>query len=240
MNFPEPQRLFDAIEATWPAERKLERGKFTLRYGAGGGQRVSAATANGPTKAEDISPAEQGMLDLDQTPIFMIREQDRLLDMQLANLAYEMADPTLIFIADAAAVARKPGIVKVFPSWPPLAAQRDIWQEGGVGPARLDVMLRSGEPKSSFLGRVDDQPMGTAFAAVDGDIAMLHALEIREEGRRQGLGRQMTRAIAHWAMNQGARWFTTLVVKANRPAVALYESLGMTAVSGYHYRRVQD
>ena len=42
-----PAVLAEVMEATWPAESRAALGPFTLRQGAGGGQRVSAATVEG-------------------------------------------------------------------------------------------------------------------------------------------------------------------------------------------------
>ncbi|MEL6679458.1 MAG: GNAT family N-acetyltransferase, partial [Pseudomonadota bacterium] len=38
-------RLYDAVEATWPAAHMWQQDGWTMRDGAGGGKRVSAATA---------------------------------------------------------------------------------------------------------------------------------------------------------------------------------------------------
>ncbi len=46
MTLPDGLTLCDAINATWPAAELAEIGEITLRRGAGGGSRVSAATAD--------------------------------------------------------------------------------------------------------------------------------------------------------------------------------------------------
>ena len=43
-----PPELFEALAATWPAAETIRLGPFTLRRGAGGGNRTSAATLDGP------------------------------------------------------------------------------------------------------------------------------------------------------------------------------------------------
>jgi GNAT superfamily N-acetyltransferase len=117
-----------------------------------------------------------------------------------------------------------------------LAIQCEIWATGGIGPARLAVMDRAALPKTSFLGRTQDRPAGTAFAAIHDGIAMLHALEITPARRRRGLGATMMRAAAHWALEQGAADFSLLVTRENKSALGLYASLGFSPVGQYHYR----
>ena len=70
--------------------------------------------------------------------------------------------------------------------------------------------------------------------------AMLHALEVAVPFRRRGLGRHVMRAASFWAIGQGADSFAVLVTNANEAANPLYAGLGMTPVSGYHYRIRED
>ena len=113
---------------------------------------------------------------------------------------------------------------------------RDLWQEGGIGPARLAVLARATGPKAAILGRINDRASGAAFVAIHGDTAMLHALYIIATQRRQSSAVHMMRSAAIWAQDHGAKRFSTLVTQANGPANALYASLGMSVVGEYHYR----
>ena len=74
---PGPEAIFAALDATWPAQRKFKVGQWCLREGAGGGQRVSAATAQGPVQSAEIGMAEAEMRSLGQPPLFMIRHHGR-------------------------------------------------------------------------------------------------------------------------------------------------------------------
>ena len=49
------------MEASWPPAERLPLGPFVLRRGAGGGQRVSAASAIGDWNAQDLDRAEAAM-----------------------------------------------------------------------------------------------------------------------------------------------------------------------------------
>jgi len=70
-----PIHLFDAAEATWPEARRWQVGPFTLRDGQGGGQRVSAATAEDAFTVKDISAAEDAMRSGGQQPLFQVRNE---------------------------------------------------------------------------------------------------------------------------------------------------------------------
>ncbi|MFZ3582082.1 GNAT family N-acetyltransferase [Loktanella sp. DJP18] len=225
------------IDATWPAAERREVGSWVIRTGKGGGNRASAATATGPVTAADVTQGAQAMQDLGQEVVFMCRDGEDALDLLLADAGYIIRDATLIRACPVADLTRDPvPPVTAFTVWPPLAAQRDIWAKGQIGPERLAVMDRAGGPKTTIFGRIDDRPAGTLFVAVHGETAMLHALEVVPEHRRKGLAQHLTRAAARWAQRQGATRFSLLVTATNAGANALYAGLGLSQVGSYHYR----
>ncbi len=237
MRLPSAQTLYDVIDATWPAAEKQQAGPFTLRCGLGGGSRVSAATATAPASIDDIQSASDAMRNMGQPALFMVRGSEDALDAQLAGLGFEVMDPVTLYAAPIDVVAtERPPHMAVFTAWPPLAVQAEIWAQGGVGPARLAVMERTPDPKIAFLGRARDQPAGAVFVGIAHECAMIHALEIGDTYRRQGLGLHMTRAAAFWGRDNGARFLTLVTTNANTGANALYTSLGMQVVGHYHYR----
>ncbi|MGI9395814.1 MAG: GNAT family N-acetyltransferase [Boseongicola sp.] len=230
-------RMFAALDATWPPVRSFEVGPWIIREGAGGGQRVSAATLNGVAQPENISEAETAMRGLGQTPLFMVRHQDTELDNWLALRDYEIVDPVAIYAAKASELNQPVKPATIIPTWPPLAIQTEIWAAGGVSEPRLNIMSRAPVNKVSLLGRLGDRAVATTYVARHDDIAMLHALEVAPEARRRGVGATMTAAAANWASKQGAITLALMVTRDNAPANSLYQSLGMTEVGQYHYRR---
>lgn len=177
------------------------------------------------------------MLALGQPRLFVVRDGDGALDVLLAAQGYRVIDPTVIrACAIESLTAHKAPRLAAFTLWEPLQIMRDIWAEGGIGPARLAVMQRVDGPKTALLGRSDDSPSGAGFVAVHGAIAMVHALEVRPNSRRQGAARNMMLVAAHWAAGQGARQMALAVTAANEGANALYTSLGMPICAKYHYR----
>ena len=215
-----PDQLYATVEATWPAAARHRHGPWLLREGRGGGQRVSAATAEVPAADGDIALAEAAQADLGQPSLFMIRHGDSALDMPVAQLAAPAPDP-----------------MTAFPLWPPLAIATGLWAEAGIGAGRLAVMDRVVGPKTCILGRANDRAAGVAFVACAGNQAMLHALEVTPGQRRQGSANNILRAAAGWAQDQGATTFSLVVTEANAAARALYASLGMHVGGQYHYRK---
>lgn len=234
MTLPSITRLYDVIDHTWPAAARHDHGPFTIRQGAGGGSRVSAATLNTSAAIADLRAAEQMLCDLGQPLLFMVKDGQDDFDAQLSADGYVIKDPCNLYAAPIA--QDRPSHKTCFPAYPPLAAQADIWAKGGVGPARLAIMERARGPKTSILGRVGDTPAGTVYAGIHDGIAMLHALEIDPALRRNGLGRHLTRGVAQWGQSLGAQHLALITTQANVGANALYTSLGMQVVGHYHYR----
>lgn len=238
MTPPGAPELYTAMERTWCPAARWRAGPWMIRDGQGGGQRVSATTAEADWQPGDIAAAEAEMQALGQPRLFMIRDGEAELDAALAVRGYAVVDPVVLYLIEPARLTGTPlPRVSAFRLWPPLAIMADLWAAGGIGPARLAVMARVAGPKTAILARQSDRPAGVAFVAMDGDIAMVHAIEVIGAQRRQGVGRNILRAAAFWAQDQGAAWLGLAVTRANRPANALYASLGMAVVGQYHYRK---
>jgi len=229
--------LYDVIEATWPPASLTEVGPFTVRDGAGGGKRVSAATINQPVTADDLPIAEAAMQALGQVPLFMIRQGEGDLDSLLEAQGYSVIDPVNIYLSPVAPLAQAElPRVSAFTIWEPLAIMRDIWARGGIGPERVAVMERADGPKTGLFGRHDSRPAATGYVGMHGGIAMVHALEVLARDRRQGIGRNLMVQAARWAQTHGASQIAVICTQANAGANALYASMGFALVGHYHYR----
>lgn len=225
------------MEATWPAASVRRAGPWLVREGRGAGRRASCATACAQWVEQDVALAEAAQEELGQPPIFMIRDGEDHLDAALAARGYRIDAPVALLAAPVAALAELSlPPVSAFAVWPPLAIQREIWAEGGIGLARQAVMDRAPEPKAAILGRSDDRPAGAAFVALAGAEAVVHAVHVRPDMRRRGTARHIMTAAARWAVENGAERLSLAVERANAPALALYASLGMAIVGQYHYR----
>lgn len=224
-------RLFAALDATWPAAAIRQVGPFELRDGAGGGKRVSAAVLRG-----DFDVAALDTVEAEGARLFQVRAGQETLDASLEARGYTVVDPTIHYVAPIQAIAEKPPRVSLLSCWPPLEIQRQIWADGGTGASRVAVMLRACDPKQAFVARFRNRAAGVGFVAIHDGIAMLHALQIEPDFRREGVARYMVRGMAQWAREQGASHFALAVTEANTAARALYAALGMTESVRYHYR----
>lgn len=233
-----PAQLLAVMEATWAPASTARHGPWTVRNGLGGGKRVSATTAEADWQDTEIPQAEAAMAALDQPALFLIREGDGLLDQALMARGYRIVDPVVAYAAPVAIMAAQPpDHMTTFPHWPPMAIAADLWAEGGIGPARLEVMQRARGPKTVILGRAQDRAAGAAFVAIHENLAMLHALEVTPSQRRQGSAHNILKAAALWAQENGADTLSLVVTVANDPARRLYASFGMEVVGQYHYRQ---
>ena len=232
-----PASIYAAVDGTWPAVKMHSHGPWILREGQGGGKRVSAATATDAPGAGDIAAAENAMRALGQTPLFMIRGADATLDSILADQGYNVVDPVNVYLADTGLLTDQPiPPVTAFAIWEPLAIMTDIWAKGEIGKSRLDVMHRANK-KTAILARWNEKPAGTAFVAIHDGIAMVHAVEVLQHQRRQGVANWIMRAAGHWAAQNDADHIAVLCTHANTAANMLYQRLGFRKRCGYHYRQ---
>jgi len=234
---PELAEIEAALDATWPASATSRAGGFLLRQGAGGGQRVSAATAEEAPTAAGIAAAEAAMQAAGQVPLFRVRPGEERLDALLDAAGYGSHDETNILDGPLEPLAAQeiPRAV-AYALWPPLALMEELWTAGGIGPARQAVMARVQVPKAGIIARAEQQPGGVAFAAIHGARVMVHALWVPEIVRRQKTAHRMMICTARWAQDMGARRMGVLCLRHNLAANSLYASLGLEIVGNYHYR----
>lgn len=237
--------LPQALAQSWPSARSFALGPFTIHSGMGGGKRVSAASLiQTPWRADDLMAAEGAMRDLGQTPLFVIwpdRPAQGAFDQALAQRGYDMVDPCIGYIAPIAEIlSQSVDISTTYPTWPPLAICDDLWQSAGITAARRAVMARAQGAKTAILVRCGDDPAGVCFAALVGKTAMLHAIEVMPQHRRQGSAQKLIHRAAIWAQQQGAVNLGLVVTVSNTPARALYAKMGMQVWGTYHYRQLQQ
>jgi len=239
---PNADQLFAVMDATWPPRATTPCGPFVLRDGAGGGKRVSAATcAAGQASRDEVAAASDAMRQRGESPLFGLRGDQHAFDQTLTDMGFSVIDPVVIYANSAAALAAlTPEGMPAIYTESPLNIQAEIWAAGGIGPARLAVMARAKSPKTHILARYNDRPAGVAFVAIHGDIAMLHALEVKEEFRRCGIGASTTACAAKWAVEQGARVLALATTVENIGSNALYARMGMAVCARYHYRILKE
>jgi N-acetylglutamate synthase len=231
---PTETEIFKTVDATWAPYAFHQQDGWLIREGAGGGQRVSAATLLPGSHAPDINVAASKMRALGQNPLFMIRTSDGVLDAMLNNMGYNIVDPVAVLVAHTQSLtANPPNRAHPIRIGDDLDVNaKNIWAMGGIDQPRLDVMARVSGPKTILTAG----DMGVAFAAAHNGIAMVHAVEVAKNQRRKGVAQALMYKAAGWARKQGCTWVAVLTVRANTPACTLYWQLGMKEAAAYHYR----
>lgn len=231
--------LLAAAEATWPPAEVARDGGIETGRGLGAGGRVSASRVVAPDWCEaDLEAAVARHRAWGQPPLVRAWVDDTRLNVVLAAGGWQRFKPTAILSLPVAALTDRPvPAMTAFALWPPLAVQRELWAEGGIGPERQAVMERAPAPKAALMGRVKDRVAGSAFVAAHGPVAFLHAVEVTPALRRHGIGAALVRKAAQWAAGAGATTLALAVARENAGALALYRSLGFTEAVGYAYWR---
>ncbi|WP_245752637.1 GNAT family N-acetyltransferase [Poseidonocella pacifica] len=224
------------MEATWPPAAVHHGDGWVLREGQGGGKRVSSCSATRPVDEAAIHAAETAMAAIGQRALFMLNGSEGDLDGQLEAKGYACVDPVALYAAPVSQLCADLPPLCVFDLEEPLSIMLRLWSAGGIGPERMAVMARAKGPKTYLFGRNRNRAAAVAFAALDGPLVMLHALEVAPDHRREGVGRAMLTAAANWAASHGATELGLAVTRANTPANALYAAMGLEVVGGYHYR----
>ncbi|MDF3607705.1 GNAT family N-acetyltransferase [Paracoccus sp. DMF-8] len=228
--------LSRAFEESWPAAEYRDAGGFRVGRGLGGGGRVGSARALERWTPQGIHDAIAIHRDWNQPVLFRAMQDDTPLKDALAGAGLSPGKPTAVMVAPTALLAEvEQPYLSAIPSWPPLAVQREIWEGGSIAPARQAAMDRVTLPKMSILGRSKDWPVAAAFLAWADDVAMIHAIEVAPNARRQGMGEWVVRGAAKVARDAGASRLALAVTVANAPAIALYRKLGFATVGIYDY-----
>ena len=243
---PSRERLFAALDATWPPLSREMLGEWALRRGDRGGGRRTAAVwpAGDPGMAlEDaVAAAEARMRAWGQPLYFQIGgAPDAELDAALATRGYaDEAHCSFLAAPVGDVAAAGTGGRMVVRVRAPLALFDEMWAAGGIGPARRAVMDRVAGPKETILIREDDRVAAACFVAVHDGIAVMSALHVAPRFRRRGVGRASVAAAAGIGAELGAEWMAFSVEDDNAPAVALYAGLGFREAARYHYRTLRE
>lgn len=224
-----------AFEATWPAAEVAVTGAVRSGRGMGAGGRVSSSTVSDGWTEADIAAAEAQHRAWDQPPMFRVQDDQPDIAAALTARGYQTVNPTAILAAPLDRLRDPVDPMAAFTIWPPLAIQRQIWADGNIGPARQAVMDRVTGGKTALLARHRDRAAGAGFVAVHGGVAMIHAVEVVPEQRRQGVGLSLVRKAADWSAAEGAGALALAVSLGNAPAVGLYAALGFAEVGRYAY-----
>ena len=112
------------------------------------------------------------------------------------------------------------------------------YHAGTITPVALQVLTGAADVVFATIDAGDPTAAAVAIgrAAVEPPWAGFSAIEVDPALRRQGHARAVMETLTEWAASRGAVRAWLEVLAENRPAVALYESLGFTEHHRYTYR----
>jgi ribosomal protein S18 acetylase RimI-like enzyme len=108
-----------------------------------------------------------------------------------------------------------------------------LWGEARSGHAStpdrvedLERLVAADSPAALLIAERGGEIVGALIAAWDGWRGNMYRLAIRDDLRRQGIGRQLTRAGEDYLRSRGARRVTTLVAFDDEVAGGFWEAAG--------------
>lgn len=246
---PDVAALERACLTAVPAQRVAFDGSFVVRSFLGGTGRANAASSLWPMDDPDLAVRVARIETRYEAQGLPVRFRSVPLDPPglaevLAVRGYVTKDETIIFVVQAENIARADEAVTV------LAALDADWM-AVTATAEHQVPARRAEkeravgmmmvPAAWLVLHEGSKPLACMSAVADGDLAGFFDLAVVPDARRRGLSARITRAAAHWAAAQGARWIWAQVAASNQASRAAQQRLGMQEAYRYvYYVRPQD
>ncbi|HYD87039.1 MAG TPA: GNAT family N-acetyltransferase [Vitreimonas sp.] len=100
---------------------------------------------------------------------------------------------------------------------------------------RADIVLRTTPPRAFAIAQLEHQPAAIGFGDITDGLLGLYLMRTAPNARRQGLARDIVRALCGWGAANGAHTAYLQVEQSNEAAVALYASDGFETAYSYSY-----
>jgi ribosomal protein S18 acetylase RimI-like enzyme len=180
-----------------------------------------------------------------QPAVFRVCAQSEPWDLDeiLAARGYREVAPTLVMVRSdldpVAAPFDSPGLeltVSDAPDEDWLSRWLDVKSSAPVDHG-VAAALVTGCPALYLTARDGYGPVGVIRAALVDDWVALSCLAVDARARRRGIGRALTRAALHEAVQRGARRAFLQVEESNEAAIEMYSDLRFTPAERYHYRQ---
>ncbi|QWF80031.1 GNAT family N-acetyltransferase [Amycolatopsis sp. CA-230715] len=237
--------LIEVLRRSWPARTELDIDGWTAGLSEGVTRRANAVFPRTAPPDVDgaIARVERLYREHDLAPTFQItsRSQPADLDERLDRAGYRLVRPILVLTAAAEDV-----LGTIPPSGTTCQCQvhdapDDAWLalwwavDGGGGPENLPItkaIMTSSPAKYASL-HDENGIAATGRLALEGEWGGLSAVAVRGDARRRGHATAIIRALLE---TTAVRKVWLQVVADNAPALALYERMGFTTATEYHYR----
>ena len=249
MRLPTPALLDLLADRGWPALESEQSGGWTFGASAGVTNRANSvlalADARDPSVTDlegKIDQAEAWYAERGLPTVFQVSPASPPeLAVMLEQRGYREHSPTDILVADrdavAAAAALSPSAIDIADA-PPLGWLGTWWEVDGRGGDReraIVARILEGGPALYAWSGDSTAPDAVARLALVGEWGGLYAVATLPGGRRRGLARALTVALAVTAADRGVENLWLQVLADNPAAHALYAELGYVRASGYSY-----
>lgn len=220
------------VHEAWPAVENVGHEGWVFRSAGGVTKRANSVLPGGDVDdpGAGVDAAERFYAERGLPTVFSISD-DAELDGLLERRGYELVDPTLLMACELRGSAPVEGVEVV---GEPSGAWVDTWwsvdgRYAEQGPVARTII--TGAPADyATLGA------GVGRGVPQGDWYGIYCMAVRPEARRQGVARQVLRALLHQGAAGGAGRAYLCVTEKNVGAQALYASEGFEVVGRYHYR----
>lgn len=229
---------------TWPAAVTEERdGWFFLASGGVTG-RVNAAWPldwRGGDIERAITDAEDWFKARNLPPRFKLTDgafAPEHLPELLLQRGYEWVMPTLVMTAEVQAVEAL-SAVQLYETLPPAfdTVIRETSKDDAEYDERLSIAQRAPQPAAFAVIEREGRAVAIGMCATAGDLAGVFLMRTAPEARRQGLARQILRALLAKCATWDVRTAFLQVDDHNAAAIALYESEGFSKCTTYRFWR---
>lgn len=239
----DPRRIEEASLRAWPAAQQLLYDGWIVRISDGYTKRANSAVLLYPQPDSDTEPVvdqiERVYRHRTMPVIFRLLSFTATgdIDRRLEERGYRAADETLVLTRSLGS---------------PLEIDTAICsldlEEGIAAHARMNGIAAEKLPAHRAI--LDRIPNGLSFCGIrhqhevitcgcsvfDGDLVGLFDIVTAPQHRRQGHAGRLVLGMLAQAQTQGAKTAYLQVVASNRPAIALYQSLGFEPAYSYRYR----
>ncbi len=232
----------------WPALEERALGSWRLRFAGGYTKRSNSVVLLGGPQRDlegSVQKCEAAYAERALPVVFKINDfspDAGPLDALLEKRGYALADPCLVLGLDlpepfsdcgaalAADEAETPDLDEWLAVHGRLAGLKDVGRHRRIV-SRIDL------PCLHAAARHDGRFAACGLVVLDQPLCAIFDLLVREDVRRRGIGRLLSRYMLAWAARHGAKRVVLQALVDNEPAQALYCSLGFVPLYRYWYRR---
>ncbi|MBN2753840.1 MAG: GNAT family N-acetyltransferase [Candidatus Goldbacteria bacterium] len=237
------QKIEDISFNAMPALKQVMYDGWLLRFAGGYTRRANSVNPLYHSNIETLSKikyCEQAYQRENLPLIFKMTEIARPgeLDSVLEGQGYKKSDS--VSVQTAAIAGIKPDIEAE-----EMVVPDDKWTQEYLKMAGYDIkfmktvqtLAASTISEKAFMRiTVKDETVAVGYAAVEDGFTGIYDLAVTQKYRQKGYGRQMMFNLLEFGRKNGAQKAYLQVIETNKPALALYSSLGFKEAYKYWYR----